>query len=168
MKFDDLVEYVLEHEGGYVNDPNDSGGETKYGISKRAYPDINIQLLTKEAAKEIYKHDYWDKVKGDYLPVPLRLMVFDTAVNMGVWRAAYILQKLLNVKKDGLIGLKTLAALGDYDDARLLIDYALERHMHYAYVADWDRYGKGWSKRLLDVALISMSMISRFDKRKLN
>ena len=51
--FEEIIEIVLEHEGGYVNDPDDAGGETKYGIAKRWYPDVDIKNLTKEQAKKI-------------------------------------------------------------------------------------------------------------------
>ena len=61
IKFDDIIEVVLEHEGGYVHDPKDLGGETNFGIAKRFYPDVDIKNLTKEQAKQIYKKDYWDK-----------------------------------------------------------------------------------------------------------
>jgi hypothetical protein len=57
--FEEIIEIVLEHEGGYVNDPDDAGGETKYGIAKRWYPDVDIKNLTKEQAKKIYHTDYW-------------------------------------------------------------------------------------------------------------
>ena len=52
-KFDDIIEIVLEHEGGYVNDPKDPGGETNFGVAKRSHPDVDIKNLTKEVAKEI-------------------------------------------------------------------------------------------------------------------
>ena len=57
--FDEIIEVVLEHEGGYVNDPHDAGGETNFGIAKRWYPDVDIKNLTKEQAKKIYHQDYW-------------------------------------------------------------------------------------------------------------
>ena len=60
-KFDEIIEVVLEHEGGYVNDPKDPGGETNFGIAKRSHPDVDIKNLTKEGDKEIYKEVYWDK-----------------------------------------------------------------------------------------------------------
>ena len=68
MSFETVVHMVLEHEGGYVNHPSDPGGETKYGISKRAYPDVDIAELTKDDAADLYKRDYWDRIKGDDLP----------------------------------------------------------------------------------------------------
>lgn len=78
---------LMINEGGYVNDPKDSGGETKYGISKKAYPYVDIPNLTIEQAKQIYKKDYWDRCKCDYLPDALSVAVFDFAVNSGINRA---------------------------------------------------------------------------------
>ena len=82
--WDKSIDFVLSIEGGYVNDPKDPGGETKYGISKRAYSTVDIANLTVEGAKEIYKRDYWDKCSCDDLPLGRDVLVFDTAVNMGV------------------------------------------------------------------------------------
>ena len=63
MRFEDCIDKVLEHEGGYVNDPNDLGGETNFGVSKKAYPDLDIKNLTRDEAKEIYRKDYWERYK---------------------------------------------------------------------------------------------------------
>ena len=84
MSFETVVHMVLEHEGGYVNHPSDPGGETKYGISKRAYPDVDIAELTKDDAANLYKRDYWDRIKGDELPVGVACVVMDYAVNSGI------------------------------------------------------------------------------------
>ena len=62
-EFNEIIEVVLHHEGGYVNDPKDPGGETNFGIAKRSHPDVDIKNLTKDGAKEIYKEHYWDKNK---------------------------------------------------------------------------------------------------------
>ena len=85
--FNEAVEFVLRWEGGYTNDPNDPGGETKYGISKRAYPDIDIKNLTLDEAKDIYYHDYWLKADCDHYLFPANFLMFDTSVNMGISRA---------------------------------------------------------------------------------
>ena len=85
--FQQSVAFVLQQEGGYVNNPADPGGETKYGISKRAYPQLDIASLTREQATQIYYTDYWLPSGADSLPQPLALVVFDTAVNLGVSRA---------------------------------------------------------------------------------
>ncbi len=90
---DIAINFVIKHEGGYVNDPKDPGGETKFGISKRAYPNLNIKDLTIEQAKAIYKKDYWDRCNCDEIEYPLDIVVFDTAVNMGIQRALVLYQE---------------------------------------------------------------------------
>jgi lysozyme family protein len=115
--FDKAVEVIFLYEGGYINHPNDPGGETKYGISKRAYPNEDIKNLTKERAKEIYKENYWDKIKGDEIrPYLIALQTFDIAVNSGVYRASKLLQLSLNkigahLVVDGIIGKNTLKVI---------------------------------------------------------
>ncbi len=94
--FDRAIAFVLKWEGGYVNDPRDPGGETKYGISKRAHPSVDICALTEDAAKEIYRKDYWLKAGCDKLEWPLCLVHFDTAVNMGCGRAMDFKGRALN------------------------------------------------------------------------
>ncbi len=114
--FDEIIEQVLEHEGGYVNDPKDLGGETKYGITKRFYPDTDIKNLTIEQAKEIYKKDYWDKNKVESLPQNLWHIYFDMCVNMGKRTAVKVLQRAAvnrgkNIDVDGGLGPMTIGAL---------------------------------------------------------
>ena len=91
VPFDSAIQFVLEREGGYVNDPADPGGETNMGISKRAYPNEDIKNLTVERAKALYHRDYWLAAGCDALSPPLDLIVLDTAVNMGVGRARQFL-----------------------------------------------------------------------------
>ena len=81
------IGFVLKWEGGYINDPRDPGKESNFGISKKAYPDLDIKSLAVEEAKEIYYSDYWLKAGCDYLPRPLDLVVLDTAANCGVSQA---------------------------------------------------------------------------------
>ena len=59
VKFEDIIKVVLHHEGGYVNDPKDPGGETNFGIAKRSHPDVDIKNLTKGDATKIYKGLCW-------------------------------------------------------------------------------------------------------------
>ena len=88
--------WIIKVEGGYVNDPDDPGGETKYGISKRAYPKLDIKNMTKDLAREIYKRDYWDACGCDDLPPGLDVAAFDAAVNMGRLTAIAILKQSRN------------------------------------------------------------------------
>jgi lysozyme family protein len=91
--FEKAVDFVLAHEGGYTNDPNDPGGETKYGISKRAYPDLIIANLTPEDAIEIYRRDYWIPSGAEQLPDNLALIHFDASVNNGLSKARQFLDQ---------------------------------------------------------------------------
>lgn len=93
MGFELAIEGILKSEGGYVNDPDDRGGETKYGISKKSYPDLDIPALSVDDAKRIYKKDYWDKLNAGALPAGLREAAFDAAVNQGVGFAKKALEE---------------------------------------------------------------------------
>ncbi len=84
---------MLRVEGGYVDNPADPGGETKFGISKRFHLDLDIKNLTEDQAAEIYRREYWEPNGCDALPWPLDMCVFDTAVNMGAHEAAQLLTK---------------------------------------------------------------------------
>lgn len=104
--------FILKMEGGESaeNDPNDPGGLTKFGISQKAYPSLDIANLTRAQAEEIYRRDYWTTCACDDLPRSFAIAVFDCAVNQGVTRAKRLLQMALDVTVDGVIGGKTLAA----------------------------------------------------------
>jgi lysozyme family protein len=125
-RFAAAVGVVLVHEGGYVNNPADPGGETKYGISKRAYPELDIASLTREQAAEIYYRDWWDKYRyGDVKDQDVATKVFDLSVNMGPATAHRLLQEALvfldyPVEIDGIIGPQTIAAANKADPRRLL------------------------------------------------
>ena len=148
--FDAAVGFVLRHEGGYVNDPEDAGGETNWGISRRAYPDLPIALLTREEAVEIYRRDYWQAARCDDLPGQVALLVFDAAVNQGPDAAVRMLQEELGVSVDGDLGPLTLAAATSRNHDDLALGYCARRAMRYATTAGLDRYGRGWYRRLLD------------------
>ena len=90
LDFDEAVEVIFKHEGGYVDDVMDPGGETNMGISKRAYLDLDIKNLTSDQAKRIYYEDYWVRSKARDVPKGLRLIYFDMVVNMGRSRAVKI------------------------------------------------------------------------------
>ena len=77
MKFGDAIKVILKHEGGYVNDSDDPGGETNMGISKRAYPEIDIKRLTEAEATAIYYDDYWRPARVEDVPENLRLIYFE-------------------------------------------------------------------------------------------
>lgn len=146
MNFDKAFEIIIGHEGGYVNDHRDPGGETKYGISKRAYPAVDIYNLTLDQAKLIYKRDYWDAVDAESIPGVARLMVFDCAVNCGVTTARKLLQRAVGTKDDGIIGPKTRAAISATPDIeQRFAGFWLQ---YYTDLPGWPTYGKGWVRRV--------------------
>lgn len=146
-------ELVIGHEGGYANDPEDPGGETKFGISKRAYPSEDIAALTLERAREIYRADYWLKVRADELPWALALPLFDFAVNSGTYTAIKAMQRALGVKDDGTIGPKTLAAAKATDHLTAIVNMQAERIVLLAKLPTFGRFGLGWSRRVIATAI---------------
>ena len=125
------LEFVLKWEGGYVNDPSDPGGETKWGISKRAHPSLNIRGLTPEDALKIYRKDYWDNLGCGDIEFPSCVAVLDTGVNCGVQRTRGWMRQAESV------------------DAMLKI-----RESHYIELSKQPRFAKylrGWLNRLNDL-----------------
>ena len=158
IKFDDIIEVVLHHEGGYVNDPKDPGGETNFGIAKRSHPDVDIKNLTEEGAKEIYKRDYWDKNKVDELDDQLKHIFFDMCVNQGRGTAVKVLQRAINGKGgdiavDGGFGPGTKGALAKYKPS--LERVRCYRLKHYYDLVnkkpEQEKFLFGWYRRALEV-----------------
>lgn len=126
------INKIIDVEGGYVDDPNDSGGETNYGITVKVARENNysgdMRDLPRDLAFDIYSRKYWDSLNGDNLVFSspkIAAEVIDTGVNVGTERAAMFLQRALNVLNrseklyddiavDGSIGNKTLIALANY------------------------------------------------------
>lgn len=148
MNFEQAFQRVIGHEGGYVNNPRDPGGETKFGISKRAYPNLNIASLTLGDAKEIYRRDYWGKLQLDQVPETVRFDVFDTAVNSGVAASARILQRAAGVKDDGIIGPKSIAAIKAMNPQLLDKKFNGYRLMYLTDLKPWPDFSRGWVKRV--------------------
>ncbi|HEY2538239.1 MAG TPA: glycosyl hydrolase 108 family protein, partial [Stellaceae bacterium] len=146
--FDQAFEIVVGHEGGYSNNSADPGGETKYGISKRSYPSVNIGALTLDQAKAIYQADYWNRAGCDLCDPGLALIVFDAAVNNGVGQAIRWLQAAVGVKADGVIGPATRAAIAKADAQDALVAAHSARIHMMAGLSTWATFGRGWSKRL--------------------
>ena len=158
--FDWAVKFILEEEGGFVNNPKDPGGATKYGISKKAYPYLEIATLTEEHAKEIYHMDYWGAVRGDDLPQPLALCVFDCAVNQGVAAAIRMLQTVVKADVDGVLGPQTLLFIKQRPVEDLVNNFMAERGLRYARTPNFDVFGKGWMRRLFRIHQQASKVIS--------
>lgn len=147
-RFDVFIERLLSHEGGYVNDPKDPGGETQWGISKRSYPTLNIRKLTRAQAIEIYRRDFWERSRADDLPPAVGFQLLDAAVNSGIGQATRWLQQAVGVADDGVIGPVTLGALRIADPSDLVMRFNAARLDFMTRLGGWDRFGKGWARRI--------------------
>lgn len=140
MSFAEALHFVLQQEGGYVSNPAEPGGATNHGITQQTYdayrvarglPSQPVSAITEAEVRDIYRTGYWSACRCDDIEhqagAPLALVVFDTAVNSGVSRAATMLQELLGVPTDGAVGPITLAALAGRDYSRLVEDYLWRR-----------------------------------------
>ena len=157
-KFDDIIDIVIKHEGGYVNDPKDLGGETKYGITKRFYHNVDIKNLTVEEAKQIYYDDYWVKNKVPQMPDNLKHIYFDMCINQGKGTAVKVLQRAVNSKGgdlevDGGLGPKTIEAINKYKpcDNRTRC-YRLKHYYDLVNKKpEQEKFLFGWCRRALEV-----------------
>jgi lysozyme family protein len=154
------ITHVIVEEGGYVDDPVDRGGKTRFGISQKSYPDLDIASLTREQAENIYFTDYWLSIRGDRLPHAVAFSVFDCAVNMGAGTSSKLLQRAVGVGDDGIIGSRTIAMTCAIDAAYVCRVFTDLREIHYCDIVEADptqsRFISGWvhrAKRVRDQAL---------------
>lgn len=131
MSFDRVMAFILAEEGGLSNNPADPGGLTKYGISKRAYPNLDVAALTQEDAKNIYRRDYWNPLGLDGLKYGPALVLMDCAVNQGVKRAMQIKDRVATSSQP------------------FVVAFQAERALHYASLSTFTTFGRGWMRRLI-------------------
>lgn len=163
----DLITDILKREGGFVNDPRDRGGPTKYGITKntlaawlgRPVTVDEVRTLDEDTAREIYERNYYIAPRIDTLPDDVQPVVFDCAVNHGARRAVGFVQKVINeagfgpVDVDGIIGPGTRAAAAKAAEMGPFFCNAIveERLAFYESLVDSDpsqiRFLNGWRAR---------------------
>ena len=148
--FDQCFDKLIASEGGYVNHAADPGGETNFGISKRAYPQVDIKNLTRDAARQIYKRDYWDRAQCDKLPPTLAYLLFDCAVNSGIGQSIRFLQRALGVADDGVLGPMSIAAIQRMDSESLCARFLGQRLDFMTRLSTFETFGKGWSRRVAE------------------
>ena len=146
MDFDTAFDRLIGHEGGYKNDPQDPGGETNFGISKRSYPNVDIANLTRDGAKAIYLRDFWDPLGA--ADGAIKFQVFDFAVNGGLSTGLRKLQAAIGVADDGHWGPISAAALATKDVNDVLLRFNAQRLRFYTSLSNWSIYGKGWTNRV--------------------
>lgn len=157
--FSKSLDWVLAHEGGYVDHPDDPGGATNLGITRatlaafegRSVSKQEVRDLTKAKAAEIYRHDYWSTARCDELPDGLDYLVFDGAVNSGSSRSVRWLQTVVGVKADGIVGSHTLAAVAKHPGGvpDIIVKIGDVRMQFLRRLKTWKTFGRGWTRRVM-------------------
>tara|TARA_R100000655_G_scaffold26313_2_gene54181 strand:- start:9507 stop:10028 length:522 start_codon:yes stop_codon:yes gene_type:complete len=166
--FKDCLSMLLKHEGGFVDHPKDPGGATNKGVTKKVYDEYlgrectidELKNIPMDHVEEIYKKNYWDKVKGDDLPNGVDFSIFDWAVNSGPGRASKALQKVIGATQDGAIGPKTLQLVDTKSPKEIIDRVSEERENFYRSLKTFDTFGKGWIRRNDETAHFSMTLYS--------
>jgi len=148
MTFNDAFDRLLGNEGGYVNNPADPGGETNWGISKRAYPNVDILHLTKDQAKGIYLRDFWTRIHADELWDGVAFQTFDFAVNSSIETAIRYLQRAIGVADDGHWGPVSRKAAATWSESDIILRLNAERLEFMTKLSNWPNAGRGWARRI--------------------
>lgn len=159
-RFEDCLARILKHEGGYVNDPLDSGGRTNLGVTQRVWEEwvghpvteADMKALTPQKIAPMYKLKYWNPSYCEVLPKGLDYVVFDFAVNAGTGRSVKTLQSAIGCVADGVIGPKTMAVINDANTKDLIAKFSDARADFYQGIVarkpDQARFIKGWLNRV--------------------
>ena len=165
--FERSLAFVIKHEGGYVHHPRDPGGRTNLGVTQATYErwvgrsvdEAEMKALTTDDVAPIYRAEYWNRVRGDALPLGVEYALFDFAVNSGVRRAVRTVQRVVGVHDDGAIGPFTVGAIKATDPAELIEDLCNARMIFLRDLPHWDTFGRGWTRRVNEVEETAKSMI---------
>jgi lysozyme family protein len=155
MNFDTAFDVLLKHEGGFSDHAADPGGKTRFGITE-AVARANgysgdMRELPLARAKDIYRAEYWARVRAEELPPAVRYAVFDAAVNSGVGQSVRWLQRALGVADDGRLGPVTLAAAHAANPVALRARMVALRLHFLTSLATWSAFGRGWTRRCCDI-----------------
>lgn len=152
-----VLPFTLAQEGGYVDDPEDSGGITDYGITLASWRTFtrdagatadDLRAITAADETAFYTAMFWTPLRGSELPFGIDLMVFDHAVMAGVSRSAIILQRACGATQDGEIGPQTLAAADKATPIALINSIGRMQEAYYRSLVGFAHDGKGWLARL--------------------
>lgn len=160
---DHIWQFIQSWEGHdtLTDDPNDTGGLTRYGISSVNNPDIDVRNLSEMDAQLIYSERYWQGSRADELPEFMQLMHFNCAVNCGPSTAAKVLQRVIGAKVDGKIGPQTLGKAHHYfkGPRTFTVWYATYQALYYFNIVERRKsqhvWLKGWIRRTFDAAWVT-------------
>lgn len=152
LTFQQIFDRLIGHEGGYVNDPRDPGGETNWGVTKRTAQANgytgNMKTMTRQQAYEIYRRAFWLRYNCEQMPDAVAYQFFDAAVNHGFGNASRMLQRAVGVLDDGIIGKYSIEAINCNPISDTLMVLNGERLNFYTRLKNFDRFGKGWVNRV--------------------
>jgi lysozyme family protein len=166
--FNEALNAILKHEGGFVNHPKDPGGMTNLGVTKKVWEayvgrtvdEKAMRALTPEIVSPMYRKNYWDAVKADDLPDGLDYLMFDFAINAGPGRAIKTMQKAIGATPDGAIGPKTMQALKDANQGELVAKFSAEKEAFYRSLPTFATFGKGWLRRVAEAKAHAENMLA--------
>lgn len=164
--FEASLELVLKHEGGWADHPDDPGGPTMKGVTlvtfRRFYGDDQtptaLRNITTAQLGKIYRTGYWNKIKGDHLPLGVDFAAFDGAVNSGPGRSSKWLQGAVGATVDGRIGSKTLEKLGALGPVNVIHQMLDERLDFLQSLSTWNVFGRGWGRRVEETRAEAVNM----------
>lgn len=166
LNVNEALKIILPLEAGFTLDPDDPGnwtggrkgvGElkgTNYGISAMSFPDLDIKNLTIADVEPIYREKYWQPCGASYATWPLKLFLFDAAINQGVSASIKMAQKVLKLQQDGILGRNTKAALAKAN-RWTATQYMTARAQRYMGTRNYDKYGRGWLNRIFHLTMES-------------
>jgi lysozyme family protein len=170
-RFDRCLAEVLRLEGGYVDDPRDPGGATRFGVTRavlsealsRAASAKDVAALTEAEVGAIYRQRYWSPVRCAELPEGVDLVAFDIAVNMGPGTAGRLLQRALGAAVDGIVGPETLAVAADRPAAGTIRAMSDLRRERYRNLAGFAAFGRGWLRRTDEIEALALAWTAQGD-----
>lgn len=152
VTFGEAFDRLIGHEGGYVDHPDDPGGETNWGVTLRTAREAgytgDMRDLTREQAREIYRVAYWGRARCEEFDGAIAFQLFDAAVNHGVGNAIRFLQRAAGVADDGVIGPVTMKAVKSMAVTDVLARFNAERLEFYTQLSTWPTFGRGWARRV--------------------
>lgn len=157
MEFTFAFKKLMQWEGRESDDPNDTGGHTILGVSRKHHPDMHAKLVGKTYQEQMrlvkpwYKTEFWDMAHCDLAPSPVGIVMFEAAVHSGPLRSIRWLQKAAGTKADGILGPKSRQAIARKHPIALMMEFNIQRIDSLADFETWPHHKIGWLRRLMDI-----------------
>ena len=168
--YDEALRRLLLHEGGNDDDPRDPGGRTSRGIIQREWTTYvahhprrklpaDVWKAPDAAVADIYRTQYWDKMRCDELPAGVDDTVYDYCVNSGVGRAGKVLRRVVGLPDNtNVVTDEVLSAVARRDAKAIIVAINDERLRFLKSLKTWPVFGAGWSRRVAEVKAFSLHL----------